>query len=537
MILKAPPALPSQSNDASASKLPFYAKQMAAPLNGSGLFRSPEQKMVYNILSTHISMGTAPLLLQGGTGIGKTRAYCAASAAAAVQGKRIAIAVPTWQLANQLLLSSDLAATCGHLEVVAFLPRRAFERKSAYEAHRTKAMQAPIMIVTHANLLIDSASKGTYSGACERDYLIVDEAHAVSDAAALRVDLTITKEELDELGVGSGTTLGMAQGVLDALGASSEQRAIARAILEHTARGRFGLSGLDNEGGLCLLHKNPGRLLKKVANQTNTAFISATLAIRGSFDQFRWSLGIEAPETHDIEPAHHGNLAFDFHRLEVQTEAWFTATFSEIRNAPRPCLVLVPSHELAKTLKERVPSVPDLHITASDWAGVDDPRRWASLIIPRVPFPNPKSVDGKNLKSYPQAASDAARMMKQAIGRTIRSSDSKALVIILDQRAEKLPSFVPERFLASWRVALAGQEVVYREGERQVVSSNSHIRNPLLRAAALRRYGSICMRCSFTAVSDRQLEVHHKFPIAFGTRVTKLEDVEVICRNCHGLLH
>jgi Rad3-related DNA helicase len=493
--------------------------------------------MVYSVLCSHVSKGSAPLLLQGGTGIGKTRAYCAAAAKAVAHGKRIAIAVPTWQLANQLLTSGDLSATCGYLEVAAFLPRRAFVRKADYEAHRKKAMHAPIMIVTHANLLIDSASKGAYSGAYHRDYLIIDEAHALSDAAALRIDLSIPKRELDDLRIEPGTALCMAQGVLNAPGASSEQRAIARAILGHLENGGFGISGLDGEGGLCLYHKTPGRLLKRLANQATTAFISATLTTRGSFVQFCRSLGIASSETHNIEPAEHGDLTFVFRPLEVQTDAWRAAIVEEILNAPRPCLVLVPSHELASDLKNRVPQESSLHITASDWAGVDAPRRWASLIIPKVPFSNPKSVDGHYVTNYQQSASEASRMMKQAIGRTIRASDSKAVVIILDGRAQKIPGFVPDRFLASWRTALSAPRPSYQEGARHSVSLNRPIRNPALRAAALKRYGSACMRCSFTAVSDRQLEVHHKFPIALGARATKLEDVEVICRNCHGLLH
>ncbi len=36
----------------------------------------------------------------------------------------------------------------------------------------------------------------------------------------------------------------------------------------------------------------------------------------------------------------------------------------------------------------------------------------------------------------------------------------------------------------------------------------------------------------------RQVEVHHKNPLADrGVGVTSMEDVCVLCRNCHGLAH
>jgi len=37
--------------------------------------------------------------------------------------------------------------------------------------------------------------------------------------------------------------------------------------------------GVTDEGGVMLFHEMPGRLLKQVANQSNVAFISATLSI------------------------------------------------------------------------------------------------------------------------------------------------------------------------------------------------------------------------------------------------------------------
>ena len=37
--------------------------------------------------------------------------------------------------------------------------------------------------------------------------------------------------------------------------------------------------------------------------------------------------------------------------------------------------------------------------------------------------------------------------------------------------------------------------------------------------------------------SDRLLDVHHKHPIAEGVRRTTLNDLTVLCANCHRLAH
>ena len=46
------------------------------------------------------------------------------------------------------------------------------------------------------------------------------------------------------------------------------------------------------------------------------------------------------------------------------------------------------------------------------------------------------------------------------------------------------------------------------------------------------------MTCGFEPIVMRQLEVHHLNPLADnGPTNTRLEDVAVLCRNCHGLAH
>jgi 5-methylcytosine-specific restriction protein A len=45
------------------------------------------------------------------------------------------------------------------------------------------------------------------------------------------------------------------------------------------------------------------------------------------------------------------------------------------------------------------------------------------------------------------------------------------------------------------------------------------------------------MACGFTPRVESQLDVHHLDPIAEGQRRTRLEDVVVLCANCHRLAH
>ena len=71
------------------------------------MFRSSEQKHFSDIVDKHMSLLDAPLLLEGGTGLGKTRAYLAA-----IKDKRVAIVLPTHQLIDQMLQNSLLFEVC-----------------------------------------------------------------------------------------------------------------------------------------------------------------------------------------------------------------------------------------------------------------------------------------------------------------------------------------------------------------------------------------------------------------------------------------
>ena len=144
------------------------------------MFRSNEQQHFSKLVAKHISAKDFPLLLEGGTGLGKTRAYLAALSN---RPETVAIVLPTHQLIDQMLASQDLAAV--GLTVVDFRPAKMFEARAEYIENRTAAMASRVMLCTAASAMIDQRLRGKYNGAVKRDYLIFDEVDELPQAAAL----------------------------------------------------------------------------------------------------------------------------------------------------------------------------------------------------------------------------------------------------------------------------------------------------------------------------------------------------------------
>lgn len=110
----------------------------------------------------------------------------------------------------------------------------------------------------------------------------------------------------------------------------------------------------------------------------------------------------------------------------------------------------------------------------------------------------------------------ATRRIKQVFGRGLRKPDAVCRVVICDPRILMLGEMVsPERFRKSWL-----------EGRAISVTQTVSERNPRLREDALKFYGSNCAACHFVPLVPRQVEVHHKNPLADrGVGVTSMEDV------------
>jgi len=515
------------------------------------MFRSAEQSIFAEIVAMHMSSIDAPLLLEGGTGIGKTRAYLSALI---LSGQRVAIVLPTHQLIDQLLASSDLAATRGTATAAAFRPARMFECRAEYEANKREAMDAQVMFCTAASVIIDQRLGGEYNGSTTRAYIVFDEADQLPDMAALQSDFTITQAELTELGIPLTNVSNALQAILakPPRVVEPEIKAAARIILDAIEEPTWYQSaGISDDGDIMLTHKLPGRLLKKISNRGNVAFVSATLMVGGRFKDFQNSMGIEKIShlSCAIEPKTHGTLDFNMIPMEVDTPEWISAVVKTAIDAPKPVLIATTSHQHSSLIGELLPDavirsaaetateassrVPDggIFVSAGAWAGLDTPLRWRSIIVPRVPFGQPVVIDGEITTSYFDARNTAVRRLRQVIGRGLRTPDAICSVYILDARAEKLGGFVPERFSAAW----IGR--TYLEGAKKEVLLSKAERDPAVRRAALKHYGRKCMECGFLPVVDSQLDVHHLDPIAEGLRRTKIEDVIVLCANCHRLAH
>ena len=519
------------------------------------MFRSTEQANFSAIVARHMASPDGPLLMEGATGLGKTRAYLAAVMRVAAAGRRVAIAMPSHQLIDQLLTSADLAATqVDSVRVLAFRSSRFLDDKKEYQTQRTATLEAEVMVCTSASVIIDQRLKGGYNGATERDYLVFDEADQLPDAAALQSDCEISAQQLSDLGVAVQSAQQAATEVLMKKGLEPEVRAAALMILEAVQEPAwYHKAGVTDDGGIALFHKMPGRLLKRIANRNQVAFISATLTVGDRFDDFKRALGIQKQSdlSSIIEPQRHGQLTFVVADAEVDTPEWRGLTQATINQAAGKGTVLVvtPSHSLAQELGQLVDGATvrsaaetateaaarmgdsNVLIAAGAWAGLDTPIRWKSIVVPRVPYERPVILDGEVESSFLDTRNTAVRRLRQVIGRGLRTPEAECTIYVLDRRYRNVEAFIPKRFRAQW----AGR--LYLEGRRNEVTLSKIERDPSVRKAALKHYGLKCMGCGFIPRVESQLDVHHLNPVAGGERLTGIRDVAVLCANCHRLVH
>jgi len=90
-----------------------------------------------------------------------------------------------------------------------------------------------------------------------------------------------------------------------------------------------------------------------------------------------------------------------------------------------------------------------------------------------------------------------------------------------------------------------GTQTEFPEGGIQELTLELRKRNPLLREQAIARYGDRCQICGFSfeelygELGKGYIEVHHLTPLSDreGEASTRVEDVMVVCANCHRMLH
>lgn len=239
-----------------------------------------------------------------------------------------------------------------------------------------------------------------------------------------------------------------------------------------------------------------------------------------------------------VEPTNHGEILVET-PLDLKPE-------EVIASAQRPCLVATTSHDTSQELGALVPgaivrrqdettseaasrvSADGVLIAAGAWAGLDTPIRWASIVVPRIPFGPPEVLDGKIESRYIGSKNLAVRRMRQVVGRGIRTPDARCTIYILDGRYRKLGQFLPERFKESWTEG-------GRDLEKGIAAERK--RSLPMKKRALDYYGCKCYACDLVPPHPSIIDIHHLRPISEGERQTTLNDVIPLCANCHRLAH
>jgi Rad3-related DNA helicase len=460
------------------------------------LYRSKEQSQFADRVSEHLAAGGLPLLLEGAAGLGKTRAYLAPMLAA---GKSVAVCVPTRALAEQLVASVDMAAIRTGQTVAVFTPRRHFETLAEYRAHKRVCLAADVLICTHQAALIDVLADGALLGLKDRHSVLFDEADQLPDAAALRFDCAIDAFTLGVLGIKPGSdhrkTIADVQKALPNKLAEIDEPSQIKAALNGIADALmapvwYQTVGLDDSGALCLFHKLPARVLKRLLSHPRLIFVSATLTVGGTFNDFKCALGLKdvSPWSVGIEPARHGNL-------DVVNEDWdkddpdhLSKVATHIASLEGAVLVIVTSHADAAALGGLVPgsvvrglldettgqaalrmqqSGGNVLIAAGAWAGLDTPVRWRHVVMPKAPYGAPTSLDDHEVSRYVDSRNLAIRRFRQGIARGLRTPDAVCTLHLLDGRFSR-PEFVnafPARFARAYEAKFGTVEYRTRQAE------------------------------------------------------------------------
>lgn len=512
-------------------------------------FRSSEQFAYARLIEGAIDPGP-PLLAGAAAGLGKTHGY---SIPLIASGKRVAIAMSTRQLIDQFINSDALkqALAIRDATVVALQPKRFFETQAQYRQHREKALNADVLVLTHAAAIIDAWMED-YAELRKRDVLLFDEADLLADAADLRSTFSISSEVLSDCNSDKLGNLEAAQAVKEKADSTEDKVAAAAIIHALTHPAWYKEVGKDDGGALMLKHRMPGRMLKRLVNDApRCIFTSGTLQVGGRFDHFTQALGLPtiAAESRHIDPDKHGNLEV----VVASNKMSYSEMADQIEASERPTLVLTTSHDLSselgqlcsgatvrakeESLMDAVVRCPDdgILIAAGAWSGLDLPRlRWKTVVIPATPFLRPTVLDGRHITRYLDSKVVAIRRTNQGLHRGLRTPEASCKLLLLDPRSGRpeLQEAIPNRFNHVSREA-------FPEGSRKVDLhvSNEAQRNNALRSVALKMHGSKCSHEGCSVTETYLLDIHHLRPISQGPTMTTLSDVVVLCKNHHAQAH
>ena len=118
------------------------------------------------------------------------------------------------------------------------------------------------MLCTAASVIIDQRLAGNYNGVINRELLIFDEADELPAAAALQQDQEVTASALRDANVKLSTAEDTLRKLLKKKRLEPETRAAALMALEAIEEPAwFYQTGINEDGGISLYHRLPGRLL------------------------------------------------------------------------------------------------------------------------------------------------------------------------------------------------------------------------------------------------------------------------------------
>jgi 5-methylcytosine-specific restriction enzyme A len=87
------------------------------------------------------------------------------------------------------------------------------------------------------------------------------------------------------------------------------------------------------------------------------------------------------------------------------------------------------------------------------------------------------------------------------------------------------------------------EQAAYQEGERYKAEIMVSARNQKVTAAAKAKWNYNCQACGFNfekiygKIGEGFAEAHHKITINTGVRETTVNDIDVLCANCHRMVH
>ncbi len=465
------------------------------------MYRSKEQTEFSSRVAAHLTSGGAPLLLEGAAGLGKTRAYLAPLLAS---GKPVAVCVPTRALAAQLLTSNDMKAVRSGQSIEIFTPRRNFDTLAEYQAHKQACRAADVLICTHQAALIDVLADGALLGLKDRHAVLFDEADQLPDAAALRFDCAIDAYTFDALGIKPGTshrkTIDEVMKALPRHLADLDEpagiKAACRGIMDALDESVWYQSvGMDEDGALRLVHRLPARVLKRLLTHPRLVFVSATLTVNASFDDFNRALGLKetSPWTTAIEPARHG-------QLDVVSEAWnkdapdhLAKVAEHVAALQGAVLVMVTSHEDAALLGTMIAGATvrdqdeatgqfestgqaaarmeagggNVLVAAGAWAGLDTPTRWRHVVMPKAPYGQRTILDDHDVSQYVDSRNTAVRRFRQGLARGLRTPDAVCTLHLLDARFDRAEfvKALPIRFAEAYKKRFGTVELRTRQAD------------------------------------------------------------------------